>query len=576
MRELITDDGVVLDLLPATVIPLSFLSPIFNPRGSHSQGFDIANTPNNRKAFGWPNKIESVSLKLSLRITVKLFGEVIMRPLLTVKGFDGSIRGWMAEDEGEFYVKANGKNIRDDFEYEVGTYSAVDYKSYLDASTIKRYPASNFAVFPVLNQDFYKDTPYYAVSGSETYLHNAYQNYYKGIVPFGFDPANSLMITPFPYLCYVLDSLMNQLGYWIEKNAFFDDEELRSLVLFSITATWRFNPHLPNQIHVHSLKDGVPDMDILEFIDNLETGFNVTTFFDNLKSKVRILSNDEIIRSIEYIDITHKVSTNLAFDVAAAKDGFLLKFISDDNDDTWKDLWNNIHDDDITIADAIADYATLLTKNDAVNVVRLVENENWYYRRQINETTFLPEWSYYSRNIQWYKEGEGEYEVETAFTPLISIPDHGDIHESSRVWSTPKVRMQGNDPSFYQGMKGREVGLRLMFYRGLVQDGNGNNYPLGSEDCVDANGDAIPGASKSLRYDGDAGLYVNCWKSFLEWKTNINKLAKVNVDFTATDLANRDFSKKYRIDGKNYLLNKIDVDLLDKGLGVSKLESYLV
>lgn len=104
---------------------------------------------------------------------------------------------------------------------------------------------------------------------------------------------------------------------------------------------------------------------------------------------------------------------------------------------------------------------------------------------------------------------------------------------------------------------------RLMFYRGLRNDGNGN-YAYATRDN---------GEEYSLEWTSSNGFYEKFWK---EWARFLIRRAVVtrNINFNVADLAGIDWEKKYRIDRINYLINSIQVRMTMKGLKAAKVELF--
>ena len=80
-------------------------------------------------------------------------------------------------------------------------------------------------------------------------------------------------------------------------------------------------------------------------------------------------------------------------------------------------------------------------------------------------------------------------------------------------------------------------------------------------------------ANYSLWYPGGKGIYAKWWMEYLNFKRT-TKLIKIEKLMTFTELQNFDFSRKYRINGINYLIKSIQVVLKKHSIQPALLECY--
>ena len=99
-------------------------------------------------------------------------------------------------------------------------------------------------------------------------------------------------------------------------------------------------------------------------------------------------------------------------------------------------------------------------------------------------------------------------------------------------------------------------------------------YPLGTSDVYDAFGTKIPEANLSLKWEGQYGIYERFAKTFVEWKNERAKAVTFYFQPEAKDLS-FDFSKKYRVNGIDYLIDEIRGEIRGDGtLGVAEVDGF--
>ncbi len=133
--------------------------------------------------------------------------------------------------------------------------------------------------------------------------------------------------------------------------------------------------------------------------------------------------------------------------------------------------------------------------------------------------------------------------------------------DANRPWLVPAVETKGASPAFDQGDDTR-CGLRLLFDRGLQEDGQLQPYPLASWDLHNYVGTAV--GQGTLRWDGPWGLYATwhaAWYDFLGRATTKER----DMQFGITDLLTLDAGRKELVDGKKYLWQQVSLSLSTTG-----------
>ncbi|HUH73354.1 MAG TPA: hypothetical protein VLZ75_03000 [Chitinophagales bacterium] len=129
-----------------------------------------------------------------------------------------------------------------------------------------------------------------------------------------------------------------------------------------------------------------------------------------------------------------------------------------------------------------------------------------------------------------------------------------DEEVSRRSWRIPFVTEKGSSPAWNQ--KENKSALRLLFYRGMQKDSEGNNYPMASTDVINYQGKII--AENSLHLHGKYGTYE---KHLRRWCRMINK-AEVHVFDKKMDIweaLGLKWNQHILINNQKYLMYEYDV-----------------
>jgi hypothetical protein len=164
-----------------------------------------------------------------------------------------------------------------------------------------------------------------------------------------------------------------------------------------------------------------------------------------------------------------------------------------------------------------------------------VVDTNTWWQLGVNGITFLIEWQQLPNGPSltdkfFYKWGDDKNKYETCFSSLsdkFGVVSCGNLG-ADKDKITPRlfwVAMTGGYGTPYQ-------------LRGLAFDG-----------------------IFSLRYTGSNGLFTLLWKDWVDWIMNTRKSVKIEKQMNFIELKNMDFTKRYRMNGNNYLVSEISVTL---------------
>ena len=549
--------GQNVDLPDNINIPLKLKNPMFHDVGSFSLNFNIPLTDRNKKTFNFLNRISnnlngSIEEDCDISFNIPLFKGYIKCNKSSKAGFKSSFYS----DLGAFFSGAQKKNLPD---LELGgdvifADTPTKYAHY-KATTNGEYPDYNMVMFPVRNDGFTGDAPVTAEMWQNRWFWEK-----QGGVDTSYFAKGNYSITPFPYFAFVIKQAFLENGYSILKNIFASDPDLVKLVVFNVNDTdWYERPS-----HSYNLSKHVPDISIASMIQNIKKRFNIGCFINSNSREVVILKHEDIINDSDYIDITNKASSEFETETFD-NNGFILKFNQGDDEFWDENVKDILHSD--RVQDPVATIGDLAGLSPDVGDIVLVEDEDNYYN-------YSPSgWILSSKGVQNnYIEGNEELTIESDLGYLANNLEEGDAGTSSGLtytdfptvtyydWLIPYTSQLGN--SWYPRFEAIEYPLRLLFYRGLVDSENPSyDYPLGSHDVYDYNGNKISDANLALRWDGQYGIYENFWKNYLYWYLNIRKEIKLRINWAISDLANIKFYKKYRINRTDYLIKDIDINL---------------
>jgi hypothetical protein len=78
----------------------------------------------------------------------------------------------------------------------------------------------------------------------------------------------------------------------------------------------------------------------------------------------------------------------------------------------------------------------------------------------------------------------------------------------------------------------------------------------------------------SLRYTGGNGLFNLYWKDWVNWIMDDRKSVKIEKQMDFIELKSIDFTKRYRINGINYLISEITVTLNKSSIKSAQLKCF--
>ena len=488
-----------LQLDASSSITIELVNPLFTQShipGPVSYPVKAPIMPINQKALGFPELTASTAKKKTFEDTRLWVANILWK-----KGYL-TMLGW-SEKDYSLTFKSDAGSIAEDIkakklaDFDLGT-EALSY-----GVTAGTYPTYNYALFPVKNPSFY---------GDQNPDFKGYLNYYHGGSFQTNSTTNDYAITPFPYMCHILQRIMDELGYQI-TGTWFTDPGIQSLCLYNNYALDKLNGNLNEFDTELDHRNHVPDITAAQFFLAVQNTFGVRFIFDTVKKTCKIITLKSPLTTTNKKDYSKKVEESKGGQPNTTN-GFTLTMALDSAD----------------------------------NLIEIKDIE-WSEKRIEN----------------------GEKELPTSASTLFMASEEDTIN-TGRNWLIPETDQAGSSPEFEQGTN--RFSLRLLAYRGMQNDSLGNPYPLGSWDNKDYSGAVIPDQPYTLRWEGDYGLYKQWheeWIHFLSTTEPYDRQIRLDI----TDLLSIDYEQQYTIDYINYLWKSIRVTI-DRKRGIRPAKVQLL
>jgi hypothetical protein len=603
------DDGQLysrIDVYHDISLAIKLTNPMFNDVGSHSIPFRIPASAHNLKVFGFPGRVERYTEFKNRQYPMYIYAEglhLLTGNLVITSADPSTIECYFKSGNGDFWSAVRDKTLQDIDLGESPTFATPnDALAYMNSSTTSKYPEMPFAMFPLVN---------YGMATSLNEDDVPAQGWRGATMVNYWDPNASSFdlewssISPFLYLNYVIDKLLETFGLSESERFLLQIPELHKLVLYNnVSHFWKENPAFPipypgARPTKFEFKNHVQAYSIIDFIVNLQSLFCATMFInDRLKESKFVLFKD-LINSSEEVKIQRVVS-DINVITGEPYDSFRFSFSND------KDAY---HEDDIKDftnlkqINPIYDFPLPWVNSVPLNYLCLVRTKDIYYHIEyVSGNPPTREWKRYSKNIkkEFGEEQENPllviseiftlpmYYGEDIFQGLFGLTQNGPSPYTQVSW--PKAH-QKNDYEFTSAEDevSTDFTPRLLFYRGIQPADLVYviNYPLGSFDVYRATKRyadwpnyaphmKIPDANLALQWDGEYGLIENFYKEYLQWKMAGPDKLEFNAWFDVTELAALDFSKKYAINNNHMFLDSVEFALTHTGVTVSKVTAYKI
>lgn len=311
-----------------------------------------------------------------------------------------------------------------------------------------------------------------------------YLNYYDG----GFQVntgLNQYAIVPFPFFSYIFRKVMAHFGYTVTEG-WLDSEEIRRVIIYNNYALdLRAETGLNDYQTAIDFRNHVPDIKVGEFLRAVKSFFCLGYIFDPIAKTLEIVPRGNVLADLGYTDITPRIEK--AYETEPnTSDGFTLEMQMDAGDE--------------------------LTKPEIITWPK-------------------------------YKVGNGAETIATGAGTL-EMYRGTDALKPYRSWLVPEAKQKGSSPEF--GLGTNKFTLRLLNYHGMQPDSLGGRYPLASWDTINYSGSKV--GTLALRWEGPKGLYQQCWKSWLTWRTTTIPIDR-GIRLDLVDLKTMDMKRKLLMGG---------------------------
>jgi len=549
-------DGQTIDLPEDFSITLNGKSPIFNDIGDFSYPCKVKYSLRNATIFKFLNRVECTSNPYhEFDGEVMWDGITIAAGRLKVKignslGFEFQIY----PNEGDFYYAIKDKLLRQ-IDYGSRFNAAMPDAIVTFANSIigQSYPQSP-VTFPMIFDDTYldpvpEDEELWYINRYEKRVHEpTYRLHHLTAA------GNWNIIVPMLFYRYVLDCIFKNLGYVYKDEFFSANPAFNSMVLFNSK-----NSHaeaIDEEVYIrYNLH--VPDITLKDFFLGQETFFNVRNFVNRATKTVTLKSVTQILSSVGSIDISKKV-LSVSVEMEDQVPGYLVK-MELDGGDTGQAEFSQVQEDFMKLFKGCVDtFNNLPAFPDAViGQVFLVQDENIFYQFNI-DLIWHP---YYRRylNLNLFSQMingniSNATELTSAFSTLLNYSQLYGFSFGDTVGC-------GN-----KGEEWADIKPRVFFsiYKPATPSTFGGSMQSYSD---------IPG-NISLPYCCPKNPYLLYYKDYLDWLIK-TKAVKINAQCSFLDLRDIDYSKKYSIDGVNYLIKDYQVTLKKEQISSTTFTAYV-
>nr|WP_321357168.1 hypothetical protein [uncultured Draconibacterium sp.] len=450
------------------------------------------------------------------------FGLPLVTGDFVVTGAKGSVDGWIQNNVGKMGEELREKNLT---ELDFG-----DDKNFINKTTFDP-DSDDWCTIRLMNRGFWKDKGRMVEADDGADVEEL-TNKFESTADFFVNQSGSggvitsagidgvAVVSPFPFLHRLIDTLLRKNGFYISDNFLKLDADLKTLCLYHnynilkdtstleeqgfnlynfFTGTFQFQELLAISastwdLAAFNIHDLLPAIDVKELLLSTQNTFNTFFWFNNNRT-VQIIDREAVLKGDPFDLSKYRVSE---WRVGERKD-VTLKFSweHDSNDSAFNELWEELDDKRDKILDPVNSYSdlknVLLPKEEGD--IRLVINENTYYEYgwftagevtngAIASESIIKAWKPVSIGLQNYFFNDGDKdqeEIKSSFSTLRMAAE-----------GYPVAYQNGNSKTFSSVREA--FSPRLLFYKG-------NN--TGGDEST---------SGKKFDWKGDAGFVYNRYR----------------------------------------------------------------
>nr|WP_319266073.1 hypothetical protein [uncultured Draconibacterium sp.] len=422
------------------------------------------------------------------------FGLPLVVGDFVVTGAKGKIEGWIQNNVGKMGEELREKNLT---ELDFG-----DDKNFVNKATFDP-DSDEWCTIRLMNRGFWKDKGRMVEADDGTDVEELTNKFEAEAAFFVNQNADGGVLTsagtdgvavvsPFPFLHWLIDTLLRRNNFYISQNFLKMDADLKTLCLYhnfnildDTSELINYTFWLPNfydqteeertlqgissstwGLAPFSIDELLPGIDVKKLLLSTQNTFN-TFFWWNNNRTVQIIDREAVLKGEPFDLSKYRVSE---WEIGERKDVALkFSFDHDGNDSAFNEMWEDMEDKRDKILDSVTAYDDLLDNflPKANGDIRLVTNEDVYY-----------EYGWFTANELPGGDPDNEASVKGWKAISIGLQNYffndGDKDQEEIKSHFSTLRMAANGyPTTYQNGNSRAFSSirepfspRLMFYRG--------------------------------------------------------------------------------------------------------------
>lgn len=581
-------DGVFLDLPKDTKIRITLRSQVFDRSfiaQSYSYPIALPWTDVNAKAMRHYERIANAADLDDIPCTIRLGGFYWRGALIKYRGFKNGSYDIDLSIPPDAIITQLSELTLQDFDYggpydfshfpdtDVAGFNQLfeDHTGTVADTPFIFAPIHNPGLFGDRTETYYNAeagvSPWDIVNPPTGYINNYDPGTTYPWIIYGSDPAIEEWFndySPLPYLAYVVEHIFETLGYSVEGDVF-ANAEVRTMVIVSnlyftlnVITTGGVLSFISNDGYQDiSLKRAVPVMSCIEFLIALMQRFNAVPVFRQ-GQKMAFISVQSMLDDPAYVDITeHMVPDDLV--IVETSGGVNLEESPESLDTQRADAVEFNPD---RILGEVVLPADLAAYTPDVGDQAIVSVNNKVYQYQEDPVNGA-QWAVLCDYLGPHEEfpSEATLSAGVALTSMLRTSE----------WLVPEMSQVVTDPfgNLHSIGLNDATKLRLLFYRGMQEDFNGDTYPLLSTYLYDWAGNNLGSMSETI--EGKYGIYARWYADSVEWMRT-SRTIKRRARLPLHIIRHFDFTRKYRILGINYMVRSLDVEVTGAEVGIAQLE----
>lgn len=548
------------DLAANFGLTIEMVNPLFEytlKSDSYSYPITLPASDKNRRVFGFAHIPESISGFTPLPCSIVCDGVLMVEGEFWVQRADAqNYQGFVI---GRYLPDKLLETPLRDIDLGGDVVVAYDMASMIShGNDMTAYPWSGnrYAFFPMRNLRFMEP------SGN-----NGTVNIYAPhLDSFTWDQVVSsweFPVVPFPYVMYILGQIAEAAGL-VLSGTWAADTEIKQLVVYNTfnlrnLTNWTIN-----------VANHVPDITVQDFIDALQSMFNIAIYVDKVAGKLvfdkRVLSAQALPKH----DWTEQAAPNAIVEKPKNQfSGYLFTMERDEADGL--SIYPERLTNDYGYWVGSVPNAAALPLGAPRDLVYWVEDERTWYKQRYQDNWVETRYYGFAHRL---RVDNGQFPITTAASTLQSrfLSDANGGPYTIGYWEAlyPVAYQIGQDITKPEMMTDSEYSLRLLFYRGMricnvpfPAPPTTDFYPMGAADVWEINGAQI--GNYALRWDGEFGLYETWYKDWLPIVQNA-KTVSFSLRLSAAQLSLFRMTDKVVIDRNTYFVERLTMQMTVDGL----------